>query len=67
MHIFDTQQNMSTCVENSATLNEEVSPSLRKIASLFSTFPDYQKKVLFTTGSAWLFGSNFAFTEISLL
>ena len=43
MHIFDIQQNISTCVENSATLNEEVSPSPRQIASLSTIFPDYQK------------------------
>ena len=45
MPIFlNIQQNISTFVENSATLNEEVSPSLRQIASLSTIFPDYQKK-----------------------
>ena len=67
MHIFDIQQNISKCVENSATLNEEVPPSLRKIVSLLTVFPDFEKKVLFTTGSTWLFGSKFAFTAIFLL
>ena len=67
MHMFDMQQNISTPIENLPTLNEEISPWLREVASFLTVSPDYQKKFLFTTSGTWLFGSNFASAAILLV